>query len=480
MQIQQEIRKGTLIVFVTKYSGVLLGIIINSTLARLLAPSEFGTLAVVTVFITFFNILSDIGLGSGIVQNQHLGPVDISNIFKTSGMLSVLLAICFALCSYLVAHYYANPEYIRICQLLAIHLLFSALAVVPRNLLVKEKAFKLLGTIDISAAFATGLIAIALASQHYSYYSMIWRSIIQSVAVFGLYFYYSKIQIFRGFSLSGVRKIAGYSSYQFAFNFINYFSRNLDNILIGKHMGSTSLGVYNQAYQLMLYPIAYLTNVVTPVLHPVLARFQDNKPVIFQEYLKVIAILAKLGTAISIFVFFTSEEIILVMLGKQWLEVIPIFKILSLSIWVQMVSSSSGSIFQAAGRTDLLFTSGLLSAVVVVSAIIVGVLYYRSLEITAWLLSASFFINFIQAFGILVIVVLKSSVKPVLLIFWKLLPQIIVLFTLLYAASYYFREVNDLPVPVSFLFKLAILAVTLIAFNYSLFQTSIKRFLPNW
>lgn len=476
MQVQQEIKRSTLIVFISKYSGVLIGILINSTLARLLSPNEFGILGVVTVFITFFNILSDIGLGSGIVQNQSLTARDASDLFKLSAMLSLALALLFSVCAFGIASFYDNQEYIRICQMLSVHLFFSALAVIPRNLLVKEKAFKTLGLVDTSVALSTGLIAILLAWQNFSYYAMVWRSIITSILVFSLYFFLSKLKLHKGLSFAGAKKIAGYSSFQFAFNFINYFSRNLDNILIGKFMGSASLGIYNQAYQLMIYPISYLTNVITPVLHPILAKFQDNKPVIFQEYVKVVNILAKLGIPLSIFIYFAADEIILIMLGNQWLGVIPILKILSLSVWVQMISSSSGSIFQASGRTDLLFLSGLLAAVFVVCSILTGILYFKSVEMTAVLIVVSFYINFVQAFYILIKIVLKSSLMTFARIFVRQVPQALVLGLCLFAFTYYDDQIAKISVVISISVKLVLLALSGLIFNYSMIQGYFRRY----
>ncbi|MCF2491094.1 lipopolysaccharide biosynthesis protein [Dyadobacter sp. CY347] len=468
MQIQQEIRKGTVIVFISRYSGVLIGILINSSLARLLSPSEFGVLGVVTVFITFFNILSDIGIGSGIVQNQNLDSRDTSDIFKLSVLLSITLAIAFFLFSYLIADFYSNKEYIKICQLLAINLFFSSIAVVPRNLLIKARAFKVTGLIDTCTALFTGIFAIFLALNNFSYYSMIWRSIVSSVIVFSLYYIFSGLKLQSKISLVGIRKIAGYSSYQFAFNFINYFSRNLDNILIGKYMGNASLGVYGQAYQLMIYPIAYLTNVITPVLHPILAKFQDNKPVIFQEYTKVAGVLATLGFPISIFIFFAADEIIITLLGRQWLEVIPILKILSFSVWLQMILSSSGSIFQAAGRTDLLFLSGFLSAVLTIASILFGIFYFKSLSVTATLLVVSYYVNFIQAFYLLISIVLKSSLWTFFKTVLRPLPMAITLagVFILFNRLEAFTQIS-LSVVFTLLIKLGFLAITFMLFEFS-------------
>ena len=477
MQIQQEIRRGTIIVFLTKYSGIIIGLLVNSFLARLLSPKEFGIVAIVTVFITFFNILSEIGIGVAIVQDQTLTDKDSSDLFKISIFISLILAIAFALFSYPLAWFYDNNAYVLICQLLSVNVFFSALTVVPKSLMLKSKQFKVLGVIEVISALVTGILAIILAIKGASYFSIIWRSIVNSVLIFILYLFFSEIKIKKGLTLLGIRKIARYSFNQFAFNLINYFSRNLDKILIGKYMGSQFLGIYNQSYQLMMYPIANLTNVITPVLHPILAKYQDNKAVIFKEYVKVVEILAILGIPISIFIFFTSEEIILILLGNKWLEVVPILRILSMSVWIQMILSSSGSIFQAAGRTDLLFVNGLIAAVVMVSAITLGVVFFNSLELTSYLLVCAFSINFFQGFYILINKVLKQPSWEFIEVIIKQIPMAGVLIVSFYAMSYYeIRILKPDSVILSFCLKLLLLLVISLTFNLKYLKKGLNTF----
>lgn len=480
MKVQQEIRRGAAIVFVTKYSGILLGLVVNSVLARLLSPAEFGIVGVVTVFITFFNILSDIGLGSAIIQNQHFTNKDFSDIFKISVLLSVLLAVSFALLSYAIASFYGDQVYVPISQLLAIQVFFSALSIVPKNMLIKAQAFKTIGFIDVGSAFLTGSLAITLAYQDLSFYSIVWRSIAYSVLVFVLYFINSGLKIQSGISFAGIRGVAKYSSYQFAFNCINYFSRNLDNILVGKYIGNAGLGLYNQAYQLMMYPVQNLTHVITPVIHPILAKYQNNKTVIFQEYMKIVRILAILGLPISAFIYFSSPEIIHIFLGEKWLEVVPILRILSLSIWIQMILSSSGSIYQAAGRTDLLFMSGLISGVIMILAILFGVLYFKSLDETATLLVISFYINFAIGFYILIRIVLEQAVWELFVLLARQLPAVITL-VLVYLAEANFTSnwsTDPYMLFVSLAIKLAIMGAVMAAFNFPLIQPYLKRLSP--
>lgn len=112
---------------------------------------------------------------------------------------------------------------------------------------------------------------------------MVFDSILKSLFIFILCFRICKLKINKGYSYSSIKKIQNYSSFQFLFNFINYFTRNLDNILIGKFLGASTLGYYDKSYKLMLYPVQNLTNVITPVLHPVLSEYQNQKDIIMKH-----------------------------------------------------------------------------------------------------------------------------------------------------------------------------------------------------
>ncbi|WP_031526303.1 lipopolysaccharide biosynthesis protein [Dyadobacter crusticola] len=477
MHIQGEIRRGTIAVFISKYSNILIGLGINSVLARLLSPGEYGILGIVTVFISFFYILSDIGIGVAIIQDQSLSQKDTSDIFKISVFLSLVLAVSFALLSSAIAWYYENEVYKPIGQLLAVSVFFSSLSVIPKSLLSKSRSFKLIGTIEVIVAVITGACAIYLASRGWSYYSIVWRSILSSTIIFFLHVYFSKLTIFKGFSLSGFRKIARYSFFQFAFNFINYFSRNLDNILIGKFMGNQSLGIYNQSYQLMMYPVSNLTHVITPVLHPVLAKFKDQPRIIFEEYLKVVNILAMLGVPVSILIFFSADEIIYILLGSKWMEVVPILRVFSITIWVQMITSSAGAIFQAVGRTDTLFKLGLFSAVTIVISIFSGVIYFKSLTATAISLSIAFGVNFITVFFILISNLLKENLAAFIQKIVSQLPLAFVLILLLSGAEKYITpHISSRSHIVLLAIKFSIVGVVFSIFHFKKFSGILKKF----
>jgi O-antigen/teichoic acid export membrane protein len=414
MKEYSNLKNGIIITFIAKYSNIFAQLIINSILARLLLPEDFGIIAVISVFIAFFNMLGDMGIGPAIIQNKSLDERHVSDIFKFSIIGAIIIAIGFYSFSYFIAFFYNNRIYIKLGGLLSLSVLFSICNIVPNAILYKAQRFKEVGLINIIVNIVVGIITIFLAFKGFSYYSLVFDSILKSLFIFILCFKECKIKIKQGYSYSSVKSIQNYSSFQFLFNFINYFTRNLDNILIGKYLSASTLGYYDKSYKLMLYPIQNLTNVITPVLHPVLSEYQNNKDIIYDMYIRVVKVLAFLGIFVSVYCFFSAREIIRIMYGPNWDASIPIFRILSISIVIQMVLSSIGSIFQATGYVNKLFSTGVVSAIFTVTAITIGIAN-KSLIILSLGLVIAFLLNFIQCFYVLITKVFERNFSSFLL-----------------------------------------------------------------
>jgi len=404
-----SISSGIIYTAISKYSNVFISLIVSAVLARLISPDEFGIVAVVLVFVTFFNLLSDFGIGPAIIQNKELDDNDIISIFSFSVLLGAFFSFVFLIGAPYIANFYNNQALLNVTRWLSLSILFFSLNVVPNSLLLKKLKFKQVGLIGTAVQIVTGTIAIILAHKGASYYALVIKSILDGFLLFIACFYLNPIRITIRVNRGSIRKIARFSGYQFLFNFINYFSRNADSLLIGKYFGSSALGFYDRSYRLMMMPVQNLTHVITPVLLPVLSGFQDDKKRIFKQYLKIVIFLSIIGFPLSIFLFFAAPEIIQIVYGSMWKNSIPIFKLLAITVGIQVVLSSSGSIFQVINRTDLLFKTGLLSSVFMVGGISYGVFYVKSLEGVAVGLIVAFIISFFQNFYVLIHIGLKSS-----------------------------------------------------------------------
>jgi PST family polysaccharide transporter len=172
-----------------------------------------------------------------------------------------------------------------------------------------------------------------------------------------------------------IQKIFGYSGNLTLFSMINYWARNLDNLLIGKFIGSESLGFYNRAYQLMMLPLSMLTSVITPVLHSALAERQNDIPAMYQGYRKVIRLIALVSIPGMTFAVIMAPELIRVVWGDQWDQTIPVFAILGLNGLFQPIMSTTGTVFLARNKAHWLFRCGVISTILYCSGIVLGLPY---------------------------------------------------------------------------------------------------------
>jgi PST family polysaccharide transporter len=415
--IRKSLASGIFYTAIAKYSGIVISVLLGAVLARILTPAEFGTVALVMVFAGFFSLLSNFGIGPAVVQHSSLSREDISSIFLFSIFLGVFFALVFFLTAAFIADFYDKPELINITRLLSVSILFNSIQVVPQALLRKALKFKQIGIVTICCQMFSGFVAVALSLKGFSYYALIIQSILSAVISCLIFYCMAPITRFTSIRWTSVKKIIRFSSFDLMFNFINYFSRNSDNLLIGKYFGSVSLGFYDKSYKLMMMPVQNLTFVITPVLMPVLSKFQDDKNVVYNTYLRVVKSLAIIGFPLSVFLFFSANEIIHILYGPGWSDSVPIFRLLALTIGLQIILSSSGSIFQAINRTDLYFYSGALSAVLMIGGILYGIFFNKTLIGIGYGLFVAFIMNFVQCFYILISLSLRKS----LLSFYKCL-----------------------------------------------------------
>ena len=329
-----------------------------------------------------------------------------------------ILAVLFIALSGVIASFYGGSVELRnVLMILSVNLLANTLNMVPNALLMKEKRFRFAAIRSLAVQMVCGAAAIAAALCGMGIYALTINPVCSSIIIFLVN--YSQHPLKPRFSpgMETLQKVFSFSAFQFGFQIINYFSRNLDKLLMGKYMSMDQLGYYDKSYRLMMMPLQNISYVISPVMHPVLAQIQDDKERIAAGYLKIVRLLAFIGFPLTVMMFFMAEDLVLFFFGPQWGPSVPAFKILSLTVGVQIISSSSGAVFQAADATRRLFQCGLFSAVTNITAICVGIFASGSVETVAACLSISFLINFIQCYHSMFKLTLKTGWAE----FWKTL-----------------------------------------------------------
>lgn len=394
---QISIKRATTISAINKYSSVIMNLLLSAVLSRILSPEDYGIIAIITVFTTFFTSISDMGLGTAVIQNKNLTWKEVNDIYSFSVYVAVVISLVFVCSSIPISMIYKNSVYRPVCYILAFSVFFSTCNTIPTSLLNKEKEFSKLCTRTIIITAITGLIAVIIAICGGKYYALAFQSLGSSTLAFIWNIKGSGLKFLFKFDKKSINKVKVYSLYQFLFGLINYFSRNLDNLLIGTFIGGTTLANYDKSYKLMKYPIQNITHVITPVLHPILSEYQEDKEYIYIKYSKIVKVLSLIGVFVSVYCFFASKEIINILYGRQWDNAVTSFKLLSVSVWAQMVTSSVGIVFQSTNNTKMMFKCGLAATFVNCICITIGV-FYKDINIVAFMvmigLNLSFIINF--------------------------------------------------------------------------------------
>ncbi len=401
-EIRKQLTFGVFYTAIAKYTGIFISLVVTGVLSRLLTPADFGTIVPITVLVAFFSILGDVGIGPAVIQHQTLSHKDLDSIFSFTVLTGALLAGIFFAGSWGIAALYESPVFVPLSQLLSVTLFFSCANVVPNALLFKAKKFRFLAVRSLVVQSAAGGIAIAAAYLGAGLYALVIQSVVSSACMFLLSYRENPLRLlFLRLDWEPLKKIRSFSSYQFLFNILNYFSVNLDKLLIKKYMGATPLGYYDKSYRLMQLPLQYIPFVITPVMHPIFSEMQNDLEKMRTYYSKVVRFLAFIGFPLSVLLHFTGRDLIYILFGSQWGASVPVFEILALSVGFQMILSTSGSIFQSAGSTKLLFLCGILSTVTIVSAVLTGLFAYRTLVALGILLLGAFIVNFFLCYAIL-------------------------------------------------------------------------------
>ena len=412
--MKESFFRGIVSIGLSKYFGMLITFLATVILSRVLTPAEFGIVAIAVSISTLLIIISDLGISASIIQNKTLDDKDLNSLHTIVFSFGIFLALTAFFLSNKLAVFFEEMELEKIITLFSFYIVLFSLQVVPKAKLNRNRKFIKLGRIFAVSQLISGITAIIMAIGGYGVYSIVAKYITDSLVSSLLYSYSSKLKLTINIKAASFLKVFRYSFYQFLFNLNAFFSRNIDNFFLGKSLGKFDLGIYDRAYQLMHMPNLLTTQVFNSVLHPVLSEKQSNVDEIYSEYRKVFFATALVGLPISVFLFFSSSEIIPIVYGSQWINSVVVFKILALSVGFQMLTSTTGPIFQSINRTDILLISGAINTLTIISAIAYGVFVFGKLENVAKALTISFTINFFITFKIVMNKLFKRRVIKIL------------------------------------------------------------------
>ncbi|BBP45267.1 lipopolysaccharide biosynthesis protein [Thiosulfatimonas sediminis] len=344
-------------------------------MARILSPDDYGVYAILMIFVSFMAIFASMGLGQAIIYKDSPSQSFLSSIFYFNLGLNSILSILLFLLASLIASFFDKDGLEELVELISIIFIISSLSLINKTMLEKQMKFKLVVIVEIIALLASALIGLVSAYQQFGVYSLVIMAITNAFVLSTGFLIVYKWLPSLSFSFSHIQTILSYSANLTGFTFINYFSRQSDQFLIGKFLGSTSLGIYSMAYKIMLYPLQNISHVIIRVLFPAFSEIKNDHEKFREGYLKAISFIALITFPLMAGLLVTAESFVSLVLGPQWQEMAILLMVLAPVGMVQSITTTTGSIYMAKGTTGAMFRIGLANAVVTVSAFAIGVFF---------------------------------------------------------------------------------------------------------
>jgi len=345
---------------------------VSVILARLLLPEHFGAVGMVMVLTGFAAVFFDMGFGHALIQKEELQLEDSATVFWFNLFMgTVLFGILFFSAPF-VASFYETPIVASLAKVLALLFIFNALNVVQLSLLKKALNFKKIAFINVVATFISGITGIILALYGFK----VWAIVAQLLTLSGLktllYFIYSDWKPSFVFKWHALKNMFGFSASVAGDTMLTYWARNLDNLLIGKFIGGDALGLYTKAYSIMMLPIKNISQVLTTVLFPSFSSIKQDVAKLKSVHLRILSAISLIVLPICCIIWLSAYELVSILFGSNWLDMIPIVQVLTFLGITQSLSKINGALYLALGKANFVLKLSFFFKINIFIAMILG------------------------------------------------------------------------------------------------------------
>lgn len=366
-------KQGVIWSFINQGGAQLLNLLITFILARLVSPNEFGTIAMVTVFTGFAIRFVDFGFSAALIQKKKVYQQDINTVFFFNIISGIILTAIFFFLSPLIAKFYDERILNILTKVLSLIFIITAISGVNKALIAKNLDFKLSALVSLSSLILSSCLAIFLAYMGYGVWSILIKILSQELFTSILYYLFYPVKQKPIFHKGSFNSMFGMSRNVAGESIINYWSRNADNLLIGKMLNSSALGVYSKAYAVMLLPLTNFSRVIAKVMFPSFSLIQDDIYQIKRIYLNATKTIAFLTFPMMGGLAVVSREFVLTAFGNGWQEMIPLVRILSMLGASQSILTLNGVIYNSLGKSHIAFWISLIFGILNVVGFYIGI-----------------------------------------------------------------------------------------------------------
>ena len=353
--LKQKTVSGAMWSGIHKFAAVVLHLVSGVVLARLLTPSDYGVIGMLTIFLAICRTFIDGGFGSALIQKKRPTDVDYSTILYWNLGLSVVLYFILYFSAPFIAKFYDLPILSEVLRVLGITLIINAARIVQHNQLRKRLEFKKVALINIVSSFIALVITIYLAWKGWGVWALVAQQLLLSVLCTLLYWITARWRPVLVFSRESFRALFSFGGFVLLSNLFNTLCNNIQGLLIGKVYNSSTLGFYSKARSFEHQTSTFISSVLDQVSYPVLSEAQDEKKRMVSILKRFTGLSAFCTFPVMLLLILLARPIFLLLYGERWLASVPYFQLLCLagiSICLQNINYYAVA---ALGRSRVLF-----------------------------------------------------------------------------------------------------------------------------
>ena len=366
---RQVVRSGTW-ALALQVSSQAFSLVRTLVLARILAPEDFGLLGVALIAISILGKLSETGVQAALIQDKR----EVHEFLDTGWTISVLRGLFLCIAMFFgaphLARFFGDASATNALRLASVSPLISGMNNIGIVSFQRKLAYKGHFLYRISGLLADTTVSIAAALVLRSGWALILGLVAGSVgrllASYLLHPFRPKLRIRRAI----IRDLSGFGRWIMSSNLLTYFLLEGDDILVGRLLGTSHLGLYRMAYRFSNLPATEISGVLSQVTFSTYARLQDNQASLRRAYLETVKLTILLSFPSAAGLLVLADPFTRLFLGEQWVPMIPAMQVLTIFGAARSYGGTIGSLLQGVGKAKL-FTRLLLLQLVLLAPIIV-------------------------------------------------------------------------------------------------------------
>jgi len=352
MSLVKQAKQGMVWTFLQQFSVQLINFIVQIAMARILLPSDYGLIAMLTIFISVAQTLVDSGMTTSVIREKEINAIDYSTVFFTNLLISLTVYVIVFFIAPFVGVFYKQPILVDILRVYAISFVINAFVAVHLAKFTKELNFKKQFSYQVPSTIIGAISGFTFAYYGHGVWSLVYMNLVQtSVYALSLWifsgwrpgFTFSKERFKHHFSFGYKLTLSG---------LLNTIYVNLYRIIIGKAFSPAQVGYFTQADNMRNLPVMQLSNVLNKVTYPLFAKIDDDVK-LKKAYKTVMSLVLSLSALLMLGLLLVAKPLFLILLGEKWMPAVPFFQILCIASMMLPIGTYNLNILKVKGRSDL-------------------------------------------------------------------------------------------------------------------------------